>query len=147
MLLFSHPVGSHSLQPHGVQHARLPCPSLSHCLKLVSTELMIHTTHLILCRQLLPCPQSFPASRSFSVSQLLASDGQRIRASASVLPMNIQGCLPLALTSLIPAVQRTLKSLLQHHSLKASVLWCSAFLLVQLSQPYMTTGETIALTR
>ena len=89
------------------------------------------------------CPQSFPASGSFQMSQLFTSGGQSIgvSASTSVLPMNTQGWLDLL------AVQGTLKSLLQHHSSKASILRHSAFFIVQLSHPYMTTGETIALTR
>ena len=84
------------------------------------------------------------------MSQLFTSDGQSIgvSASASVLPMNIQGLFPLGLTSFdLLAVQGTLKSLPQHHSLKASILRRSAFFMVQLSQPYMTDGKTIALTR
>ena len=64
-----------------------------------------------------------------------------------VLPMNIQSWFPLGLTGLILAVQGTLKSLLQHHSSKASILQCSVFFIVQLSHPYMTTGKTTALTR
>ena len=77
------------------------------------------------------------------MSQLFASGGQTIgvSASTSVLPMNVQDWLDLL------AVQGTLKSLLQHHSSKASVLLCSAFFIVQLSHPYMNTGITIALTR
>ena len=82
-------------------------------------------------------PQSFPASGSFQMSQLLASGGQGIgvSASTSVFPMNTQDWLDLL------AVQGTLKSLLQHHSSKASFLRCSAFFIVQLSHPYMTTGK------
>ena len=76
------------------------------------------------------------------MSQFFASSGQSIGVSASTspLPMNIQDWLDLL------AVQGTLKSLLQHHSSKPSILWCSAFFMVQLSHPYMTTGKTIALT-
>ena len=81
------------------------------------------------------------------MSQFFASGGQSIglSTSASVLPMNIQGSFPLGWLDLL-AVQGTLKSLLQHHSSKASVLRHSAFFVVQLSHPYMTTGKTIALT-
>ena len=77
------------------------------------------------------------------MSQLFTSGGQSIgvSASTSVLPMNTQDWLDLL------AVQGTLKSLLQHHTAKASILWCSAFFILQLSRPYMTTGKTIALTR
>ena len=89
---------------------------------------------------------------SFPMSQLLASGGQTIGASApaSVVPMNIQGWIfhisfRIDWLDLL-AVQGTLKSLLQHHSSKASILWCSAYFMVQLSHTYMTTGKTIALT-
>ena len=92
--------------------------------------------------------QTFPASGSFQLSQFFTWCGQSIGAlaSASVLPMNIQDWFPLRLTSLIP-LQRSLKSLLQHPSSKASILHLSAFFMVQLSHPYMTTGKTISLTR
>ena len=117
-----------------------------------------------------PRLQSFPASRSFLMSQFLAPSGQNIGASvsASVLPMNIQDWFPLGLTGFITllskglsrvfseysglisfridwfdhlAVQGTLKSLLQHHSSKASIIRCSAFFMVQLSHPYTSTGK------
>ena len=83
------------------------------------------------------------------MSQFFASGGQSIgvSASTSVLPMNIQNWFPLGFTPWLLAVQGTLKSLLQHHSSKASVLQHPAFFIVQLSHPYMTTGETIVLTR
>ena len=98
------------------------------------------------------CPQSFPASGSFPMSQLFASGGQSIgvSVSASVLPMNIQEwsfqSFKIDWFDLL-AVQGTQKSLLKHHSSKASVLQCSAFFTVQLSQPYTNTGKTIALIR
>jgi len=109
------------------------------------------------------CLQSFPTSRSFPMNQFFISGGQSIRASASVLPINqfssvAQSCPTLSneYSGLISfrmdwfdllEVQGTLKSLLQHHSSKASILRCSAFFMVQLSHPYMTTGKIIALTR
>ena len=102
------------------------------------------------------CFQSFPASGSFQMSQLFASGGQSIgaSASASVLPVNIQDWFPLGLTGWISLQSKGLstphsqhQSLLQHHSSKASILQRSAFFMVQLSHPYMTTGKTIALTR
>ena len=88
------------------------------------------------------CLQSFPASGSFLMSQLFASGGQSIGAlaSASVLPMSIQDWFPLGLTDLI-LQSKGLSSLLQHHSSKASIIQCSAFFMVQLSHPYMTTGK------
>ena len=93
--------------------------------------------------------QSLPALESFPVSWFFASGGQSIgiSASASVLPMNIQDWFPLGWTGWMLAVQGTLKNLLQHHSSKASILRHSAFFIVQLSHPHMTTGKTIALTR
>ena len=82
------------------------------------------------------------------MSQFFASGGQSIGASSSVLPMNIQDWFPLGWTGLISLQSKwlTLKSLLQHHSSKASILWCSACFIVQLSHPYMIAGKTIALT-
>ena len=94
------------------------------------------------------CLQSFTASGSFPVCQPFPSGSQNIGASASpsVLLMNIQDWCPWGLTGLI-LLSKGLKSLLQHHSSKASILWCSAFFVVQLSHPYMITGKTTALTR
>ena len=87
------------------------------------------------------CPQSFPASGSFPMSQLFASGGQRIGVSASassVLPMNTQGLISFRMDWLdLFAVQGTLKSLLQYHSSKASILQCSAFFIVQFSHSYI----------
>ena len=95
--------------------------------------------------------QPFPTSGSFQVSWLFTSSGQSTGAStsASVLSVNIQDGFPLVLTGLISLQSKGLsvKSLLQQHSLKASVLWHSAFFMAQLSHSYMTTGKTIALTR
>ena len=96
------------------------------------------------------CSQSLPASGSFSMSQLFSSGGQSIgvSASASVLPMKHPGLISFRRDWLdLLAVQGTLKSLLQHHSSKASILRPSGFFTVQLSHPYMTTGKIIALTR
>ena len=81
------------------------------------------------------------------MSQFFASGVQSIGASAPVLPVNIQLISFRIDWFVLLAVQGTLKSLLQHHNLKASILWCSAFFMVQLSHPYMPTGETIDLTR
>ena len=111
-------------------------------LRLMSIESVTLSNHLILCCPFSSCPQSFPASGSFPVSWLFASSGQSIRASASasVLPVNIQGWFPDL------AVQGTLKSLLHDHNSKASILWHSAFFMFQLSHPYMPTRKTITLT-
>ena len=114
--------------------------------KFVSIGSVIPSNHLILCR---PCPQSFPASGPFQMSQLFASGGQRIEVSAStsVLLMNTQDWAPLGWTGWISVQSKGLSSLHQHHSSKTSILRCSAFFIVQLSHPYMTTGKTIALAR
>ena len=95
-------------------------------------------------------PQSFPASGSFQMSQLFPSGGQSIgvSASTSVPAMNTQDRSHLGWTGWISLQsKRLLKSLLQHHSSKASILQRSVFFIVQLSHPYMTTGKTIALTK
>ena len=101
--------------------------------------------HPIISSSVIPfssCLQSFPASGSFQISQIFASGGQNfgVSASASVLPMYIQGWFLLYLDWFdLLAVQGTLKSLLQHHSWKASILQCSNFFMVQLSHPYIHT--------
>ena len=114
--------------------------------KLMSIELRCHLTISFSVVPFSNCLQSFPASGSFQMSQLFESGGQNsgVSASTSVLPMNIQDWFPLGWTGLISL---TLKSPLRHPSSKASILLCSAFFIVQLSHPYMTTGKTIALTR
>ena len=137
--------------PNGLQHARLPCPSPTPRVYTNSCPLN-WWCHATISSSVVPFSsrlQSFPASRSFPVSQFFASGGQSIRvsASASVLPMNIQDWFPLGLTGWISLLSKILKSLLQHHSSKASILLRSAFFIVQLSHPYMTTGKTITLTR
>ena len=96
------------------------------------------------------CLQSFPASGSFQMSQFFASGGPSIgvSASASVLPMNIQDWFPLGLTGWISLQSKGLTRVFSNTTVqKASILWCSAFFIVQLSLLYVTTGKTIALTR
>ena len=96
------------------------------------------------------CLQSFPAAGSFQMSQVFPSGGQSVGGSAltSILPMNIQDWISFRMNRLnLLAVQETLKNLLQHHSSKASILQRSAFFIVPLSHPYVSTGKTIALTR
>ena len=140
---------SSSLQPHGLQHSRLPCPSLSPgaCSDSCPLNRWCHPTISSSVIPFSSCPQSFPASGSFPMSQLFISGGQSIGASASELPLSIQGWLPLELTGLISLPPKGLsKSLLQHHNSKASILRHSAFFMVQFSHLYMTTGKTIALT-
>ena len=105
------------------------------------------SNHLILCCPLLLLPSIFSRSGSFQKNQFFESGGQSIQVSAS--PSNeYSGLISFRLDWLdLLAVQGALKSLLQHHSSKASILWRSAFFRVQLSHPYMTTGKTIALAR
>ena len=149
---FIRSVVSNSLQPHGLQHARLPCPSPTPGVYSNSCPLS-QWCHPTISSSVVPfssCLPSFPASESFQMSQFFASRGQSIgvSASTSVFPMNIQDWFPLGWTGCISLLSKGLpKSLLQHHSSKASILWHSAFLIVQLSHSYMTTAKTIALTR
>ena len=116
--------------------------------KLMSIELMMPSNHLVLCRPILLLPTVFPRITVFSNEPIL-----RIRWpknwSFNISPSSeYSGLISFRMDRLgLLAVQGTLKSLLQHHSLKASVLWGSAFFIVQLSHPCMTTGKTIALTR
>ena len=148
---FSHLVVSDSLQPHGLQHARLPCPSQTPRAYSDSCPLSqwCHPTISPLVIPFSSCLQTFPVSGSFTVSQFFASGVQSIGVSnsSSVLPMNIQDWLPLGWTGWISLQSKGLKSLLQHHSSKTSILQCSAFFIVQLSHAYMTTGKTVTLTR
>ena len=126
ILLFSHSVMSNSLRPHGLQHARTPCPSPSP--RTSSNSCLLSQCHRTILFPVNPFSsrlQSFPASRYFLMSQFFESGGQSIGASASVLLMNIQDCQFDLL-----AVQGTLKNLLQHHSSKASILQCSTFFMV-----------------
>ena len=115
-------------------------------LKLMSFKVVMPSNHLILSCPF-SCSQSFPASGSFSMSWLYVSSGHSIGASASVLPMNIQGWFPLGLTGLISLQSKGLPRVFSNTTVqKHQFLWHSAFCMVQLSHPYMTTGKTIALT-
>jgi len=118
-------------------------------LKLMSIELMMPSNHLILCRPLL-LPSIFPSLRVFSIESVLRIRWPKYWSfSFSISPSNEYSGLFSFRTNWLDllAVQGTLKSLLQHHSSKASILLHSAFFIVQLSHPYMTTGKTIALIR
>ena len=144
-----HSVMSDSLRPHGLKHARLPCSSSSRSLlKLMSTESVMPFNHLILCCPLLLLPSIFPSITVFFNKSVLYIRWPKYW-SFSIGPSNEHSGLISFRTDWLdlPAVQRTLKSLLQHHSSKVSVLWCSAFFIVQLSHPYMTTRKTVTLTR
>ena len=108
------------------------------------------SNHLILCHALLLPPSTFPSNRVFVNESVLHMRWPKYWSfSFSISPSNEHpGLIPFRMDWLdLLAVQRTLKSLLQHHGSKASILWCSAFFIVQLSHPYMTTGKTIASTR
>ena len=118
--------------------------------KPMSIESVMSPSHLILCRPLLLLPSIFPSIRVFSnESALLIRWSKYWSFSFNISPSNEHpGLIAFRMDWLdLLAVQGTLKSLLQHHSSKASILQCSAFFLVQLSHPYVTTGKTIALTR
>ena len=147
-LQFSRSVMSDSLQPHGLQP---PCPSYSwSLLKLMSIESVMPSNYLILCRPLLLLSSIFPSIRVFSNESTLCMRWPKYWSfSFSISPSNeYSGLISFRMDWLdLLAGQGTLKSLLQHHSSKASILRHSAFYIVQLSHPYMTTGKTIALTR
>ena len=151
---------SDSLLPHGLQYARPPRPSPT--LRVYPNSCPLSRwCHPTISSSVIPffsCPLSFPASRSFPVSQLFASGGHTISASTSVLQRSFSfsispsskhsGLISFSMDWLdLLAVLGTLKSLLQHHSSKASILRHLAFFTVQLSHPYVTTGKTIALIR
>ena len=171
----SHLVMSDSLQPHGLQHARLACttPGVNNSwslLKFMSIESVMPSNHLILCHPLLLLPSIFPSIRVFSNELVLRIRWPKYWSfSLSISPSNeysglISFRMEIILKEWFPlgkeiigfpllerldllAVQGTLKNLLQHHSSKASILQHSTFFTVQLSHPYKTTGKTIALTR
>ena len=134
----------HSLQPHGLQQARPPCPSPTP--RVYSNSWPLSRG----CHSVIPfssCLQSFPASGNESVIHIRRPKDWSF--SFSISPSNeYSGLISFRMDCLdLLAVQGTLKSLFQYHSSKASILQCSAFSTFQLSHPYMTTGETRALTR
>ena len=117
--------------------------------KLMSIELVMPSNHLILCRPLLLLPSIFPNIRVFSYDSALHIRWPKYWSfSLNISPSSEHPGLISFRTDWLEllAVQGTLKSLLQHHSSKALILWCSAFFIVQLSYPYTPTGKTIALT-
>ena len=138
---------SDSLQPHGLQHTRLPAHHQWSLLKLKS---VMPSNHLVLCRPLLLLPSIFPSIRVFSNESALRIRQPKYWSFSFIIsPSNeYSGLISFRIDWLdLLAVQGTLKSLLQHHSSKASILWHSAFFIVQLSHPCMTTGKTIPLSR
>ena len=148
LMFFSHFVVSDSLWPHGLKRARLPSPpSPGACSNSCPLSQWCHPTSVQPSSLLLsPSPTAFNLSSTghFLMSRLSASCGQNTGATAlaSILPMSIRDWFPFRIDWFdLLAVQGTLKSLLQHHRTKASIIWCSAFFIVQLSYPYMTTGK------
>ena len=142
---------SDSLWPHGLQHARLPCPSPSPGACSTSCPLS-QRCHPIISSSVVPSPPAFNLSQHQGLFQWVSSLHQVAKVwsfSFSISPCNeYSGLISFKIYRFdLLAVQGTLKSLLQHHSSKASVLRRSAFFMVQISHPYMTTGKTIALTR
>ena len=143
---------SDSLRPHESQHARPPCPSPTPGVHSdsPSIESVMPSSHLILCRPLFLLPPIPPSIIVFSNESTLRMRWPKYWSfSFSSIPSKEHpGLISFRIDWLdLLAVQGTLKSLLQHHSSKASIIRCSAFFTVQLSHPYMTTGKTIALTR
>ena len=149
---FSCSVMSDSLRPPGMQHARPPCPSPTPGVYSSSCPLS-WWCYPTISSSVIPfssCLQSFPVSGSFPMSQLFAIRWPKYWSfNFNISPSNeYSGLISVRMDWLdLLAVQGTLKSLLQHHSSKASILWHSAFFIVQFSCPNMTTGKTIALTR
>ena len=146
---FSHSVVSDSFQPSEPQHARPPCPSPTPRVypnRSPLNQYAIQPSHPL--SSLLLLPSIFPSIRVFSNESALCIRWPKY-FSFNISPSNEHsGLISFRMDWLdLLAVQGTLKSFLQHHCSKASILWCSAFFIVQLSHPYMTIGKTIALTR
>ena len=150
---FSRSVVSDSLRPHELQHAKPPCSFITSSRsspKPMSIKLVMPSNHLILCHPLLLLPSIFPSIKVFSKESALRIKWPKYWSfSFNISPSNeYSGLISFRMDWLdLFAVQGTFKSLLQHHSSKASVFQSSAFFIVQLSHPYMTTGKTITLTR
>ena len=141
LLQFSHSVVSDSLRPHewAARQASLSITNSWSSLKLMSIESVMPSSHLILCRPLLLLPQIPPSIRVFSNESSLRMRWPKYWSfSFSISPSNEHpGLISFTMDWLdLLAVQGTLKSLIQHHSSKASILWCSAFFTVQLSHPW-----------
>ena len=134
-----------------LRHTRLPCPPLSSrvCSNSCPLSQWCYLTISSSVSPFFSCPQPFAKSGSFPTSCLFASRGHSIEASASVLPVNIQGWIPLGLTGLTSLQSKGLSrafssTIVRKHQFFG---WCSVFFMVQLSHPYVTTGKTTALTR
>ena len=144
------PVMANSSWHHALQHARLPCPKLSSkvCLNSCPLNQWCRPTISSSVTPFSSCPQSFPTSGSFLISRSSIRGPTYLSFSFSISPSNeYSGLISFTIDWFdLFATQGTLKSLLQHHSSKASILQCSVFFMVQLSDLCVTTGETIALT-
>ena len=143
---------SASLQPHGLQHARPPCrsPTSRVYSNSMSIESVMPSNNLTLCSTLLLLPSIFPSIRVFSNESVIHIRWPKYWSFRfNISPSNEHsGLISFRIDWLdLLAVQGTLKSLCQHHSSKASILWHSVFFVVQPSHPYMTTGKTILLNR
>ena len=148
LLLFSHCVQLFATP--WTEHAMLPCPPLSPwvCSNSGPLSQWCHPTISSSVSPFFSCPQSFPASGSFPMSRLFTSGGHTIGASASVLPMNIQGWFPLGLTGLISLQSKGLSRIFSNTTVqKHEFFSIPPSFMGQLSHPYLTTGKTIALTR
>ena len=150
LLLFSRLAVSDYLRPHGLEPAGFSVlPHLPE-LKLIYIESVMSSNHLVLCRPLLLLPSVFPSIRVFSSESVLHIRWPKYWSFHFTISPSSEysGLISFRMDWLdLFAVQRTLKSLLQHHRSKAWILQHSAFFVVQLSHPYMTTGETMALAR
>ena len=148
---FSHSVMSDSATAWNAAHqASLSITNSWSLLKFMSIRSVMPSNHFILCHPLLLLPSIFPSIRVFSNESVLHNRWPKYwSVSFSISPSNeYSGLISFRIAWLdLLVVQGTLKSLLQHHSSKASYIWCSAFFIVQLLHPYMTTGRTTALTR
>ena len=147
---FSHSVVSDSLRPHELHQASLSITNSRSSLRLMSIESVMPFSHLILCRPLLLLPPVPPSSRVFPNESTLRMRWPKSWSfSFRIIPSKEHPALISFRMDWLDllAIQGPLKSLLQHHSSKASILWCSAFFTVQLSHLYMTTGKTRAMTR
>ena len=148
----SHSFVSDSLQPHELQHCQVSLSiTMSRSLpKLISIESVMPSSHLILCHPLLLLPPIPPSIRVFSNESTFHMRWPKYWSFSFSISLSIEHPEPISFRMDwldLLTVQGTLKSLLQHHSSKASILGHSAFFTVQLSHPYMTTGKNIALTR
>ena len=148
---FSRSIMSDSVTPWtAARQVSLSVTDSRSLLKLMFIELVMPSNHLIRCRPLLLLPSNFPSIRVFSNESVLRITWPKYWSfSFNISPSNdYLGLISFRIDCFdLLAVQGTLKSLIQHHTSKASVFQCSAFFIVQLSHPYMTTGKTIALTR